>query len=75
MHRGHQGAGRSLSGPVKPVAPVGVVKDLGQEEKGTTEDEMVDGITDSMDVSLSELRELVMDRRSEERRVGKECSG
>ena len=26
-------------------------KDWGQEEKGTTEDEMVDGITDSMDMS------------------------
>ena len=36
-------------------------RDWGQEEKGTTEDEMVDGITDSMDVSLHELRELVMD--------------
>ena len=35
---------------------------MGQEEKGTTEDEMADGLTDSMDMSLSELPELVMDR-------------
>ena len=39
-------------------------RDWGQEEKGTTEDEMSDGIADSMDVSLSELRELVMDREA-----------
>ena len=35
-----------------------------QEEKGTTEDEMADGITDLMDMSLSELRELVMNREA-----------
>ena len=36
----------------------------GQEEKGTTQDEMAGWITDSMDVGLSELRELVMDREA-----------
>ena len=36
----------------------------GQEEKGTTEDKMLDGITDLMDMSLSELQELVMGREA-----------
>ena len=39
-----------------------VGRDWGQEEKGMTEDETADGITDSMDMSLSELQDLVMDR-------------
>ena len=33
----------------------------GQEEKGVTEDKMVDGIIDSLDISLSKLREMVKD--------------
>ena len=37
-------------------------KDLGQEEKGSTADEMVDGISDSMDMNLSKLWETVKDR-------------
>ena len=35
-----------------------------RQEKGTTEDEMVGCITDSMDMSFSKLRELVMDREA-----------
>ena len=35
-----------------------------RQEKGTTEDEMVDGITDSTDMSLSKLQEMVKDREA-----------
>ena len=37
-------------------------KDWGQEEKGTTEDEMVGCITDSTEISLGRLQGLVLDR-------------
>ena len=39
-------------------------KDRRQEEKGMIEVEMLDGITDSMDMNWSKLQEMVKDREA-----------
>ena len=39
-------------------------RDWRQEEKGTTVDEMVEGITSSMDMGLGGLWKLVIDREA-----------
>ena len=39
-------------------------KDWRQKEKGATQDEVVGGITNAMDMSLGELQEMVEDREA-----------
>ena len=39
-------------------------EDWGQEEKRAAKDEMLDSMTDSVDMSLSKLQEIVKDREA-----------
>ena len=50
--------------PYKICCLISSGRDWGQEEKGTTEDEMAGWNHHSMDMSLSKLRKLLMDREA-----------
>jgi len=62
--------GVELQGHMKTTEnwPIGKGPDAGkdwrQKEKRAAEDEMVDSITDSMDMNLSKLQEMVKDREA-----------